>query len=252
MVILFLLLNIVQSRYCEGKDKSYKIGDKVVVCVYLNPSNYTDTNDLEVSDLDNVLAFEIKVDEFSGLKLKNSFKELMSSDCSQSSRFLASNDSSNSSSNDSSASSSNDSSNSTANESSSGTNDNYENCTSNQGISVAYSKKKYSKFAPYTKEKYVAKVFSVVITLKSGKVDKIEWDNFCDICDKKCIKWKDEEVCAESFCKSGKESDCDPRIYITWIGTDSNDENLLSAGYRISQFRKYSVYSMYSQTKSKF
>jgi hypothetical protein len=244
MVFIYLLLHIVQSRYCEGKDKAYNIGDKAVICVYLNPTNYTDTNDLEVQDMQNVLAFEVKVDEFSGLKLKNSFKDIMSSDCIQSSRLLAANDSSNTTTNDSSST--------PANESSSSSNNTYENCTSNQGISVAYSKSIYSKFAPYTKGEYVAKVYSVVITLKSGKVKKVEWDNFCDICDKKCIKWKSEEVCAESFCKSGKESDCDPRIYITWIGTDGNDENLLSASYRISQFRKYSVYSMYSQTKSKF
>ena len=251
MVFIYLLLHIVQSRYCEGKDKSYNIGDKAVICVYVNQSNYTDTNDLEVQDMDNVLAFEVKVDEFSGLKLKNSFKDIMASDCSQASRYLASNDSSNSSVNDSSSTPSNESS-INSNESSISSNDTYENCSSNQGISVAYSKKIYSKFAPYTKDKYVAKVFSVVITLKSGKVKKVEWDNFCDICNKKCIKWKSEEVCAESFCSAGKESDCDPRVYITWIGTDGNDENLLSASYRISQFRKYSVYSMYSQTKSKF
>jgi hypothetical protein len=235
MAFLLLFIQAVASRYCEGKDKSYKIGDKAVLCVYINPANYSETNDIEVQDMEEVLAVEVEVDQFSGLKLKNSFKTVMS-DCNESRRFLQGGNGTNNSNDNSTNEDSN----------------KYENCTSYQGISVAYSKKIYSKFAPYTKEQYVGIVFSIVVSLESGKVKKIQWDNFCDICSDKCVKWKKEEVCAEKFCKGGKEKDCDPRIYVTWIGTDANDENLLSASYRISQFRKYSIYSMYSQTKSKF
>ena len=251
--LLFYLLHSAYSRYCEGKDKSYNIGDKISLCFYLEDSDYNSTNDISVTDLQNILAVELKVDVFSGVRLKNAYKDILELKCSQNSRFLESNTTeSNSTGSENSTDSSDSSSSSDSSTPEDNNSTNYENCSIYSGIAVAYSKKKYSVFSPYIKKNYVGGAYSLVVTLKSGKVSKLEWDNHCDICNDKCIKWDKEEICAEKLCKAGSEGDCDPRVYVTWIGTDGNDENLLSASYRISQFRKYSVFSLYSESRNKF
>jgi hypothetical protein len=104
----------------------------------------------------------------------------------------------------------------------------------------------------YLKDKIVAVVFSVVITMNSGKITLIEWDNDCGLCDSYCLTWNSKAICAESECSQGSEGDCDPRVYISWIGTDKNGNNLLSSGYRMSQFRKYSINKLYSEAKTSF
>lgn len=256
-LFLLLLLHSAYSRYCEGKDKSYNIGDKINLCFYLETVEYDKNNSLSVQDFNNILSVELKVDVFSGVRLNSSYKDIIESECTQRFRFLNdttddnnSTDSTNST--DNNGTDSSDSSNSNPDSSDSSDNSDTSNCLLYKGIAVAYSKTKYSVFSPFIKDNYVGGAYSVVVTLKGGKVKKIEWDNFCDICDDKCIKFDDEEICATKMCKAGSLGDCDPRIYVTWIGTDGNDENLVSASYRISQFRKYSIFKMYSQARDKF
>jgi hypothetical protein len=45
-------------------------------------------------------------------------------------------------------------------------------------------------------------------------------------------------------------AECDPKIYVSFIGTDSNDNYMESAGKRISRFRQFSVGQMYGSAKS--
>ena len=251
--LLFYLLHSAYSRNCEGKDKSYNIGDKIYLCFYLEDANYTGTNDISVQDFQNILAVEVKVDVFSGVRLKNAYKDLMRSKCLEDSRLLQSNTTENNSTGSGNSTESSESSESSESQNPDDSNStDYDNCSVYSGIAVAFNKKKFSVFSPYIKKKYVGGAYSLVVTLKKGKVSKLEWDNDCGLCDEKCIEWEKEEICAEKLCKGGSESDCDPRVYVTWIGTDGNDENLVSASYRISQFRKYSVFSMYSEARNKF
>jgi hypothetical protein len=107
--------------------------------------------------------------------------------------------------------------------------------------------------APYLYEGYVGSVYSIVITMKDGQVDELNWDNDCNQCSDDCISLDKEEVCAEiAVDNCSTAEDCDPRIYVTWIGTDKDSLALTSAGMRISQFRKYSLYASYKEAKQNF
>jgi hypothetical protein len=86
----------------------------------------------------------------------------------------------------------------------------------------------------YIDDELVGIVYNAVVKLDGGDVDEIKWDNYCDMCDEDCLELDDEEVCAESLCDVDKEEDCDPRIYITFMGTDSDDKKLVSASLRLS------------------
>jgi hypothetical protein len=97
----------------------------------------------------------------------------------------------------------------------------------------------------------VGVVYSAVVILDHGEIDKIEWDNDCGPCSD-CLELNDEEVCGEDLCDPGSYEDCDPKIYVSWMGTDSNGLALVSAGYRISQFRKFSLFEVYKEAKSNF
>jgi hypothetical protein len=219
MLNYFLFLPLFSSALiCPGSSLSYKTNDNIVLCVFLSPVNYT-SNFTDSFDTSNVLAFSSQVDVYSAVKLSGAYKALHSSHCSNSS---------------------------------SASNATYTNCSMNLGIQVAYSGLVNSSWAPYVQNTSVAKVFSIVVTLESGIVTLIEWDNFCDICDQYCVKWNTEQVCAEDECLMGEEDQCDPRIYVSYIGTDKDGNHLLSSSYRISQFRQYSILQLYSQAKSSF
>lgn len=103
---------------------------------------------------------------------------------------------------------------------------------------------------------FVAPVYSVVIRMNDGKVDEVVWDNGCDLCNDEC-KTDTKDVCTIDLCDLNNNStdvgsDCDPKIYVSWIGKDKDGNYLVSAGYRISQFRKYSLYDSYNSAKKSF
>lgn len=104
---------------------------------------------------------------------------------------------------------------------------------------------------PYIQGELVAPLLNVVVVLDDGDVTEVLWDTSCDLCDEKCIKGEDEEVCAIKLCSAGS-SDCDARVYVTWLGTDSEGGHLLSSGFRMSKFRKYSLYDSYESARSEF
>jgi len=137
----------------------------------------------------------------------------------------------------------------------------------------------------------------------SGKVEKVTWDNGCDLCDDGC-KTVTADICTVDLCSLSTNttnttnrdttgnnstnnnnstdtsnstdtnnstnttpttpttptntpdlnmlSDCDPKVYVSWIGKDKDGNYLMSASYRISQFRKYSLYASYNSAKKSF
>lgn len=53
----------------------------------------------------------------------------------------------------------------------------------------------------------------------------------------------------ECFSKATSFKGEDPKFFISWIGTDSNEDHLLSHTKRLSRFSQYSVGSIYQSAK---
>lgn len=47
-------------------------------------------------------------------------------------------------------------------------------------------------------------------------------------------------------------SECDLKVYVTYRGTDNSGNELTSDNLRLSNFREYSVYSLYTSAKNSF
>jgi hypothetical protein len=107
-------------------------------------------------------------------------------------------------------------------------------------------------WVPYITAKLVAPVFSIVVDVDSGGIHSVEWDNSCSDCDTDCMERGGEEVCAQELCANLTSPDCDPKVYVSWIGKDTNGLNLESAGHRISAFRKFSLYDTYNNANKDF
>jgi hypothetical protein len=89
------------------------------------------------------------------------------------------------------------------------------------------------------------------------------WDNACYDCEDKCEnniisiseidrkKTMNYQNCYETKdnCNNNK---CDPKIYITWFGTDKNGNQLKSSNLALSKFKKYSISSLYNSVKNMF
>ena len=107
-------------------------------------------------------------------------------------------------------------------------------------------------------------MFNLVIKVKEGKIYDIVWDNACYDCIKYCennIKSYDDdknntmtyENCYEADtenCYTDKDTNCDPKFYITWFGTDKKGNQLKTSNLAMSKFKKYSVSSLYSSVKN--
>ena len=111
-----------------------------------------------------------------------------------------------------------------------------------------------SSSLPYIRnDKEVAPIMNVVFRVDEGEVTEVIWDTHCDLCDEKCLEFEGEEVC--SFDKPGSAidyKDYNLKVFMSWIGTDSDGFHLTSAGYRMSQFRKYSLYKNYEEARKSF
>ena len=119
-------------------------------------------------------------------------------------------------------------------------------------IAVQVAGSMLTTWVPYIIPTLVAPVFSVVVDVSDGDIDSIEWDNSCSVCDTECITSGKEEICAQESCTNETSSDCDPKIYVSWLGTDKNGLNLESSAYRISAFRKFSLYDSYNSANKDF
>eukprot|EP01017_Pseudomicrothorax_dubius_P021688 TRINITY_DN2333_c0_g1_i1.p1 TRINITY_DN2333_c0_g1~~TRINITY_DN2333_c0_g1_i1.p1 ORF type:complete len:173 (-),score=36.52 TRINITY_DN2333_c0_g1_i1:287-805(-) len=110
---------------------------------------------------------------------------------------------------------------------------------------------------------FVIPVFSAYVRVNAGVVTKVEWDNGCFTCDSgNCktyipFKYNDntqldpESNCFDPECLT-KTKDCDPKIYISFVGTDRDNNKLESAGLRLSAFRKYSLSDSYGSVMQQF
>ena len=137
MNVLFhsLLLSVNSQFSCENIDSSYKIGDNVTICIYLSD---------KISNTSEYLALKIKVDEYSGVRLNNSYKYIHNTICA------------------------------TINTTTNITINNYTYCPMIYTISIASDNNISSIEAPYIDYFYVASVFSLVITLDNGKIALIQ------------------------------------------------------------------------------
>jgi len=105
---------------------------------------------------------------------------------------------------------------------------------------------------------FYGNLYNLVIRLTDGIVTELVWDNTCGICsDLSCYTEAMDDGQATNLCNvksscggSSYVASCDPKIYVTWIGTDSAGTALTSAGLRMSQFTKYSITDLYSQASS--
>lgn len=82
----------------------------------------------------------------------------------------------------------------------------------------------------------VIPIFSLVVNIENGKITGTLWDNGCWDCTSLCYLDKinvnkTQSNCRISPCNSSNgTAACDPRIYISWIGTDANGNHMNSAG----------------------
>ena len=86
-----------------------------------------------------------------------------------------------------------------------------------------------------------AAFFTLMINMKEGKVNGINWDNNC-VCD----------TCYQNQChKKCATSGCDPNVkaYVVWTGTDKSNDVCLSAANRYSELAKYSTSQMYNNVE---
>lgn len=119
-------------------------------------------------------------------------------------------------------------------------------------LAIQVSGSNLTTWVPYITAQLVAPVFSVVVDVDDGEVHAVEWDNSCSDCSGDCLERSGEEVCAQSLCANLTSPDCDPKVYVSWIGKDKNGLNLESAGHRISAFRKFSLYDAYDNANKDF
>jgi len=89
--------------------------------------------------------------------------------------------------------------------------------------------------------------WTLVITLTDGLVTNLEWDDGCFSCsDDQCV----DSTCAldatNCYSTDRGSTDCAPKIFVGWFGTDRSGVYLTSAGSRLSRFRSYSVTSAYN------
>lgn len=123
---------------------------------------------------------------------------------------------------------------------------------------------------------YIVPFWTAIVHMTNGVVDNIFWDDGCFTCSPdsaECMRdgaaadryfgdadkavdlttYSQGEDCAVS--EEGQASacseagECDARVYLAWLGTDSQGEPLTSAGSVISRFRSFSLKGMMDQTK---
>lgn len=97
---------------------------------------------------------------------------------------------------------------------------------------------------------YAAAFLTAVVVMEDGSIEDIEWDDGCDGCSgARCHRSGDENggTCGITRvdCDTGDLS-CNPKVYVAWLGTDSDGFYATSAGKTWSRFRQFSVNEIYS------
>jgi len=104
---------------------------------------------------------------------------------------------------------------------------------------------------------FYANLYNIVIRIDDGKVTELIWDNVCGLCSGLTCNTTILEdntptnLCDVSETCNGKDyvASCDPKLYITWVGTDVDGTPMISAGMRLSQFVQYSISGLYYEAQ---
>ena len=105
-------------------------------------------------------------------------------------------------------------------------------------------------------------VLNLIIQLDGGAISGYIWDTGCLGCESSstsvCLNsasfsWKDgantftksDSYCAVNACSDSNLSLCDLKLFVSWVGTDSNNKYMESAAYRISNFKQQNIEQIY-------
>ena len=86
----------------------------------------------------------------------------------------------------------------------------------------------------------------------------IVWDNGCFAGSTDCetyqagLEEESNNYVLMAECPATQSEACDPKIYVSFVGSDADENYMESAGKRISRFRQYSVSDMYLSAKNAF
>lgn len=114
---------------------------------------------------------------------------------------------------------------------------------------------------PYvrTSATQVYPVINLLITLDKGKISSIALEDFSSACAEPVIpeiinqgnSFASENTvknCPVAFCQ-GAESDtgkCDFKIFLSWTGSDKDDNGLISSSERLSNFKNYNLEGIFN------
>jgi len=96
-------------------------------------------------------------------------------------------------------------------------------------------------------------LFSAVVSVLDGKIISVAWDNGCYFCDyTTCVTDSTGANCPSNGCFNTNitATSCDPKVYVSWFGTDKNGYKLTSSGLRFSRFTQFSVTSLINDAQN--
>jgi len=135
----------------------------------------------------------------------------------------------------------------------------------------------------YRTTSHVVPLASLVAVMNNGTLENLVWDNQCQTCptlSDECVagrlsltmasasstqqyltenpnsKLTDNSICSVPYTDCAPTNstgiNCDFRILLTWMGTDSNGKRLTSSSLRLTQFSGQSVGSMWDSVANSF
>jgi hypothetical protein len=117
----------------------------------------------------------------------------------------------------------------------------------------------FSQQIPYyrTADNKVFAIISILIHVNEGEITQIELEDLKDACPKNNIipttlplnlSFTSENkinLCSQEACTQDSNDKCDLKVFISWIGTDSQGNSLISHLDRLLNFSKYSLETMF-------
>ena len=117
----------------------------------------------------------------------------------------------------------------------------------------------FSQQIPYYRiaEKIVFSIVSILIHVKEGEITKIELEDLKDACPKDSTiptvlpleysftAENKVSLCGQQECTDNTNGLCDLKVFVSWIGTDSQGNSLISNLDRLLNFSKYNLETMY-------
>lgn len=114
----------------------------------------------------------------------------------------------------------------------------------------------------YVNSNMMAQILSLVVNMQGGTINSFAWDNSCAGCGpSSCMyssssfnltdRTEGSDFFSEGTCGQGRDScssnslACDLKVFLTWAGTDKNNQHLVSAGMRLSKLTGYALSSIY-------